>query len=344
MSMRINRAGRVISAVMRKEAYKQGVPVHAMFELTPRCGFGCRMCYVHLAPERIQNVGRGRELTAREWLNLGRQAGENGVFSLCITGGDPIMHPDFPAIWRGLAQMGFRLILQTNAAFLTEEHLELFAAYPPDTVKITIYGASDATYERLCRVPNGFTRAMAGTYALRALDLPIQMVTTFVKQNWADRDRIAELMTREQLPWYYSTACYASLRGAQNEAASCALSESDIACVRKPEADQPTQTAHNPERSPAEYCRGYRTEFMISWDGYMRFCSFLDEPHISVLDAPLMQCWEELLDFWSSLRWPKACESCEAAERCRRCLGMLACASGGLGKVSPDFCRQFQKK
>ena len=49
-----------------------GVPVSGTFELTPRCNLRCRMCYVRMTPEQMKPFGK--EKTAKEWLEIARQA------------------------------------------------------------------------------------------------------------------------------------------------------------------------------------------------------------------------------------------------------------------------------
>ena len=76
-----------------EKAYEDAIPISGTFELTPRCNFNCRMCYVHLPESEIHK--HGRELSAGEWLRIAREAKEAGTTWLCITGGEPLMHPEF---------------------------------------------------------------------------------------------------------------------------------------------------------------------------------------------------------------------------------------------------------
>ena len=46
-----------------EKAFVDAIPISGTFELTPRCNFRCRMCYVHLEPSEIPKYGK--ELTAR---------------------------------------------------------------------------------------------------------------------------------------------------------------------------------------------------------------------------------------------------------------------------------------
>ena len=68
-----------------EKAFAEAIPISGTFELTPRCNFNCRMCYVHLKPEQIPKYGK--ELTAKEWINIARVAKEAGTTWLCVTGG-----------------------------------------------------------------------------------------------------------------------------------------------------------------------------------------------------------------------------------------------------------------
>ena len=56
---------------MQEYAREHAVPISGTFELTPRCNFNCRMCYVHLAEERIPLFGR--EMDAAEWIRLAEE-------------------------------------------------------------------------------------------------------------------------------------------------------------------------------------------------------------------------------------------------------------------------------
>lgn len=83
---------------MAEEARKHAIPLSGTFELTPRCNFNCKMCYVHLAADRIPLFGK--ELTAAEWIRVAEEARDAGMLQLCITGGEPILHPEFETIQR----------------------------------------------------------------------------------------------------------------------------------------------------------------------------------------------------------------------------------------------------
>ena len=59
-----------------EKAYADAIPISGTFELTPRCNFNCRMCYVHLPEAKIGE--HGTELTAEEWIRIAQEAKKPG--------------------------------------------------------------------------------------------------------------------------------------------------------------------------------------------------------------------------------------------------------------------------
>lgn len=70
-----------------EKAFADGIPISGTFELTPRCNFDCKMCYVHLKPEQIPR--HGRELTAKEWLRIAGGPGRRAPPGCASPAGSP---------------------------------------------------------------------------------------------------------------------------------------------------------------------------------------------------------------------------------------------------------------
>lgn len=51
-----------------QKAFDDAIPISGTFELTPRCNFNCKMCYVHLLEKDIPKYGK--ELSAKNGLIL----------------------------------------------------------------------------------------------------------------------------------------------------------------------------------------------------------------------------------------------------------------------------------
>ena len=108
-----------IRRTLTRKCAAMGIPVSGFFELTPRCNLQCKMCYIRMTPQQMAPIGRER--TAREWLELGRDARDAGMIFLLLTGGEPTIREDFPEIYEGLARMGLSISINTDGR-KTETH------------------------------------------------------------------------------------------------------------------------------------------------------------------------------------------------------------------------------
>ena len=317
-----------------EKAYADAIPISGTFELTPRCNFNCPMCYVHLPENEIKK--HGTELTGAEWIRIAQEAKEAGTTWLCITGGEPLMHPEFEIIWRELTQMGFFITLQTNASLLTE-YEKLFEECPPRACKITLYGSNDQVYRDVCRVENGFTKADAGISMLRQMKIPVELVSTVIQQNLDDGENIIRYVEKNKLRWIPNINVRTAGRGVDVDM--------EHLRIRPPKKDSNAEQESSrknlvdPERKPCTYCKDFRIGYWIVWNGYMRFCSFMNEPDISVRSRPFNECWKELVGFQESLEWPQECKECEYQKSCSRCAALFNIEGGKL-KIRDEYCRR----
>lgn len=317
-----------------EKAYADAIPISGTFELTPRCNFNCRMCYVHLPENEIKK--HGTELTGAEWTRIAQEAKDAGTTWLCITGGEPLMHPEFETIWRELTQMGFFITLQTNASLLTE-YEKLFEECPPRACKITLYGSNDQVYRDVCRVENGFTKADAGIRMLRQMKIPVELVSTVIQQNLDDVENIIRYVEKNKLRWIPNINVRTAGRGVDVDM--------EHLRIRPPKKDSNAEQESSrknlvdPERKPCTYCKDFRIGYWIVWNGYMRFCSFMNGPDISVRSRPFNECWKELVGFQESLEWPQECKECEYQKSCSRCAALFNIEGGKL-KIRDEYCRR----
>lgn len=82
--MENNSAEPRLSSYLHAKACRAGTPLAGNFELTPRCNFNCKMCYVHLS--EAEQKRRGAELSADEWLSIAETARSEGMLFLLLHG------------------------------------------------------------------------------------------------------------------------------------------------------------------------------------------------------------------------------------------------------------------
>lgn len=149
-----------LSSYLHAKACRDGTPLAGNFEITPRCNFNCRMCYVHLTEE--QQRARGSELSADEWLAIAEKARAQGMLFLLLTGGEPLMRQDLRYLLTELKKMGLLISINSNGSLINDEWLEFFRREPPFRFNITLYGCSDRSYRSCAAIRR--TRRSFRTY------------------------------------------------------------------------------------------------------------------------------------------------------------------------------------
>ena len=166
----------------------QRIPINASIELLPLCNMNCDMCYVRLSRAEMEKQGRLR--TAEEWLSVARQMRDSGTLFLLLTGGEPLIYPDFRRLYLALRDMGFLITINTNGTLINEDWAAFFGAHKPRRINITLYGADEQAYETLCHYPGGFARVTNGVRLLREQGVEVKLAGSMTPQNAKDLDRL----------------------------------------------------------------------------------------------------------------------------------------------------------
>ncbi len=156
-------------------------PINGSLELLPICNMNCDMCYVRLSREEVQALGGLH--TADEWIAVGQQMKEAGVLFLLLTGGEPLLFPDFKRLYLELRSMGFIITINTNGTLVDEEWADFFGRNKPRRVNITLYGANEEEYSRLCHYPAGFEKTVRGIRLLRQAGVDVKISCSVTKVN-----------------------------------------------------------------------------------------------------------------------------------------------------------------
>lgn len=111
---------------------------------------------------------------------------------LLLTGGEPLIRPDFRYILSELKKMGIMVSINSNASLIDKDMLDFFRHEPPFRFNITLYGASGAAYERLCG-SNAFDRVLANIRALKDIGIGVKLNVSLTQYNAADMQGVYEI-------------------------------------------------------------------------------------------------------------------------------------------------------
>ncbi|MBQ2775362.1 MAG: radical SAM protein [Clostridia bacterium] len=319
---------------LRQWAKANTVPLNATFELTPLCNFNCVMCYVHLTKEQAQ--AQGRILSADEWIEIAGKTKEMGTLNLCLTGGEPLVRPDFWEIYSQLNKMGFLITVLSNGSLIDEDTMAKFAKYGmPYSMKLTMYGASDETYQRTCHSTDGFTRFSKAVDLLKEAKVPLKMTSTIVRENACDLQEIYRFARERGIPMQHTISVVKSSRGSINTVETSRFALDDFPDELSIEALE--KSKFPPLDSPFAWCTSKEMSFWMTWNGHLQLCSMLSKPYVKY-SGNLSEDWAKLQQELKEVKSPSECSDCQWSSFCQRCPGILCAESGDPEDIDEGLC------
>ena len=363
----------MITEYLHTKAARLGIPLNGTFEVTPLCNMNCRMCYVRMDREQEEAIAPLR--TAEQSLELGRTAKERGMTYLLLTGGEPFLRPDFRQIMQGLHRMGFVLSINSNGTMIDEKTVEWLKETPPIRINITLYGASDETYGRLCRNPQGFTQVTKAIRLLKEAGILVKLNCSVTPYNAEDLEQIFAFAEKEELVVQATSYMFPPLRRDASKvgwndrfsAEESAIQEAWInvyqngreAYLKHMESeemvslsgdieedcmpvDEETPGNGDSEKKEGERirCRAGKCSFWVTWDGRFLPCGMLPgENALNVFEAGFDAAWEQAKAEAAAIRLPVRCSTCSLKDKCRACAAMVYTESGNYHDVPVYRCQ-----
>ena len=155
------------------------------FEITNRCNLNCKHCGSNC-------TAAGQSLTVSDIeTTLATVPADKPM--VCLTGGEPLLHPDFFAIAKRVRQMGFFWGMTTNATLITEEVALQLKQTGMSTVSVSLDGMEES-HDALRRHKGAWRLALRGLQALQQAGFKPQVTTVLHRENFADLDPLYHLL------------------------------------------------------------------------------------------------------------------------------------------------------
>lgn len=338
---------------MIKYASARSVPINGSFELLPLCNLNCKMCYVRLSREEMEKQGRLR--TADEWLSIAEQMQKAGTLFLLLTGGEPLIYPDFKKLYLGLKKLGFIISVNTNGTLLNEEWADFFAENKPRRINITLYGSDENAYKNLCNYPEGFQKTMNALKLLKEKDVPAKINFSVTRANadmlddiyciGKELDMLVETDTY-MIPALKERDLPISLQSRLEPEQAAAkrfeimrydrtseMAKEYIDAVLK--QIEETDTTHPDGIS----CLAGNCGFTINWKGEMKPCVTFDEPAVSVFEVGFDEAWRQISQRTKEFHLNPKCVNCNLRIICPTCVASAFLETGSYDGVPKYLCR-----
>ena len=156
-------------------------------ELTERCDNDCIHCCINLPAGDM--AARDREMTTDQVKDVLRQAADLGCLQVRLTGGEPLLRPDFAELYLFARRLGLKVLIFTNARRITPDLADLLARVPPLVpVEVTVYGMRQESYEAVSRAPGSFAQFRRGVDLLLDRKVPFVVKGALLPPNRAEMD------------------------------------------------------------------------------------------------------------------------------------------------------------
>ena len=159
--------------------------ISVMLELTYNCSEKCIHCYNIGAArndEEISHRGNLMELDSQDYKRIIDELYEQGLFKVCLSGGDPFSKPIVWEIISYLYKLDIAFDIYTNAQLLFGREKEL-AWYYPRLVGVSIYSANERIHDNITRIKGSLSKSVIIMRRLGRLAVPMNLKCCVMRPN-----------------------------------------------------------------------------------------------------------------------------------------------------------------
>jgi radical SAM protein with 4Fe4S-binding SPASM domain len=305
-----------------------------MFELTYRCNFSCKHCYV---PHSYRKKG---ELSTEQIFSVLDQLVEIGCFYLGFTGGEPFIRDDIIDILWYAKKKGFQIIIYTNGSLINEVIAKELKQLQPNKVDITIPAMDKTSFGSITGTASFRDRVFTAISLLYKNGVNLGFKTCVLKGNESQiktiQDFTASLGVQHRLAKGLSRCLDGSTQPYLYRGALKNNLENDCD-LQVPNIGNQVLVMNNQNQSPKSLqlmpdtlfkCGVGISQAAITPLGELKMCLMIDRPKYKILNitnkgqgASLERAWCRLKQFAASIK-PDGnyqCDECEIKPYCKWC-------------------------
>ena len=296
-------------------------PGSMMIELTCKCNFGCKFCYInsskfpsHYAEKRFDEIEKDLKYLIRK-----------GLLSCTITGGECLIHPDFVKIYRFLKENGVIVIVLSNLSILKQEHIDIFKKFPPFKVDVSVYGIDNAAMQQITS-QNKYNSdvVLNNVLKLKTEGINVHCKTPVNTLTKSECENIQTWCEENNIKYFSSPEIFENYDGQSMDMYSVEVNDiiDDRLDIAK-EKHGNELTAFG-QKTNFE-CKGGEYGFFISYDYKLRPCM----PFYAVPDAnydiselgieTAFERMQQLIEKYKGTKL-KGCSGCTAVNMCKECI------------------------
>ncbi len=169
-----------------KKPFIAASPFLMVWNITKLCNLKCIHCYENA------KVRAPDEMTTEEAISAVDKMADAGVAYIAISGGEPLMHPDFFKIAKRIQEREMAFSIATNATLLTKENAKKLREFGCIYAQVSVDGANAETHNKF-RGVNSFERTMEGIKNLVNEKITVGISSTITKHNLKEVPELIDL-------------------------------------------------------------------------------------------------------------------------------------------------------
>ncbi|MFH1441168.1 MAG: radical SAM protein [Candidatus Omnitrophota bacterium] len=317
---------------IKKNTHIPRFPSEGNIDITYRCNNNCLHCWLRIPADSKENK---KELSFEEIKRIVNEARNMGCRKWTISGGEPMLRPDFPEIFNYITQNSLFYSLNTNGTLITPKIARLLKI--KGVKMVALYGATAQIHDHITRTPGSFELTIKGFKYLKEAQAGFTVQLIPMKDNYhqfKDMVKLAENLSKSYrigASWLYMSAS-GNLKK-NKEITHQRLPPKEVVELDKPDLSYQglfkTQQA-NCYQSNNNYlfssCINSRRDFYVNPYGQISFCSFVKDPNLyyDFKKGSFRQAWEEFIPslinkIKTTKEYKENCGACEIKDDCRWC-------------------------
>lgn len=334
------------------------------WELTARCNLACRHCRAEASEE-----AEAGELTTAELVRAATDIRAAGDPILVLTGGEPLLRPDFFTVAETCVERFSRVALASNGTLVDEGLARRIVETGIQRVSVSLDGADARTHDQFRGQTGSFDAALRGYEALRRAGMSMQINATLTRHNESQLADLLELALRLKADAFHlfmlvPVGCGAEIEVAQrlgaarSERALHWLFERSIELrgrlhIKATCAPQYYRIMHEERRrrgmaappggqgmeAVTRGCLAGSSVCFVSRTGDVQPCGYLPLPVGNLRQAAFADIWRES-EVFQALRDPArlhgTCGACGYRSLCQGCRARAFAETGDYLAADPD--------
>lgn len=159
-------------------------------ELTDSCNLRCIHCGSSCGGRSGANIDTEVLLASLE--TVAQDFPKDSVM-ICLTGGEPMLHPEFEHIIARIHKLGFPWGMTTNGTLISRTAARMLKNYGLGSISVSIDG-TNSTHNFLRRSSNAWEKAVNAVKLLIDEGIPVQVTSVIHKKNYTELNSLYSFM------------------------------------------------------------------------------------------------------------------------------------------------------